>query len=213
MILNSQLSGKLSILSTACLVALLAAPPSLAQEAAPFADSPFGNALVIVFSQTGKTLSLAETIAAKTGADIYRIETATPLPNDESEIITLENARRSDGRAPELKGPAPDLSPYTFVFVGSPVWFGNLPDHVALFLDGVDFGGRNVALFASAGTRPGEIIQNLAKAVKGGTVLYPGLVNRREDDWSKEALDAMVDEYLTKLGESMASAAAAKTAR
>ncbi|MDR1314259.1 MAG: hypothetical protein LBQ12_11345 [Deltaproteobacteria bacterium] len=187
-------------LALAILVAAAAPAPAPAQgTGAPAAAPAFGKSIVIVFSLTGKTRSIAEVIAAKTGSDLYVIETASPYPSAEGEIIALEEARRAAGSAPELKGTPPDLGPYSFVFLGSPVWFGGVPDHVSLFLKEFDFGGRGVALFATAGSRPGDIIKNLGEAVNGGKVLSPGLVNRRDDDWDKEALERIVEEYLAML--------------
>jgi flavodoxin len=212
--LTAPIPKTLSLAASLCLAILAAAAPARAQENAaappPADDAAFGKTIVIVFSQTGKTRSIAEIIAAKTGADIYAIETASPYPSTEGEIITLENTRRAAGTPPELKGTPPDLEPYSFVFLGTPVWFGALPEHVSLFLDGIDFGGRNVALFATAGSKPGNILMDLAGAVKGGNLVSPGIVNRREDEWGKAALEQMVDEYLAMLKNNLARSEAAK---
>jgi flavodoxin len=191
-------------------LSLMAAAPLAAQEAPaaePASGGPFGKALVIVFSQTGKTMQLAEAIAAKTGADIYRIESATPFPAEEREIIPLEQARREEGRAPELKGPPPDLAPYSFVFIGSPTWFGSPPDIVTLFLSQLDLGERKAAVFATAGSRPGEVTGELSAAVRGGVILAPSLTCVRADDWSAAAVEAKVDGYLAALAEALSGAA------
>ncbi|MDR2612698.1 MAG: hypothetical protein LBG06_07715 [Deltaproteobacteria bacterium] len=193
-------------------LALLAAPfclPAAAQEAAslpaPEAPNPaFGKPLVIVFSGTGNTLRLAELIVSRTGADLYRIEPAEPFPASEADIILLEEGRRGEGRPAEIKGTPPDLAPYSLIFLGSPVWFGVIPDHVSVFLASLDFTGKKVALFASAGTRPGDIIENLTSSVKGGTVLGPALIRKRADDWSEQGLAAAVNAYLADLTDSLA---------
>ncbi|MDR3153016.1 MAG: hypothetical protein LBW85_01800 [Deltaproteobacteria bacterium] len=188
---------------------LLAGPAAQAQEAAPggpAADPDLGKTLVTVFSQTGKTRLLAEAIASKTGGDLYLIEPAAPYPADEREIIALEEARRYAGAPPELKGSPPDLSPYSFVFVGSPVWFGEPPDHVKLFLESVDFGGKHVALFATAGTRPGDVIEKLGALIVNGQVLSPSLLQVRADDWGEAAVSAKVDGFLAQVREARAKA-------
>ncbi|MDR1040331.1 MAG: hypothetical protein LBR80_09240 [Deltaproteobacteria bacterium] len=188
--------------------ALMAAPADALATgtkdgAPPPPDPVFGKAIVIVFSQTGKTMRIAELIAAKTGADIYKIEPTVPFPPHEGEIIGLEETRRAEGIPAEIKGPKPDLTPYSFVFLGAPVWFGGIPDHVALFLKDIDFGGRRMAIFASAGSQPGDIVKKLATASKGGAVIAPGLVNKREDDWGDAAMETLVEEYLVALKKSL----------
>jgi flavodoxin len=206
----------LKTLATAVLslvAASLVAMPACAQEgqSPPKVSSPAPSAektLVIVLSVTGKTQKLAELIAAGTGADICRIQPEPPLPADESQIITIEQARRDEGIAPVFRGLPPDISSYSLVFVGSPVWFGDTPDVVKLFLDKIDFSGKKVALFATAGSRPGEIISQLSGLLKGADILEPSLVQVRADDWGDEALKAKVDGYLAKVKTAQSESAA-----
>ena len=54
-------------------------------EAARAAEAPLAGdkkALVVYFSKTGNTQGVAETVAKLTGADIFRLETVEPYPDD-----------------------------------------------------------------------------------------------------------------------------------
>lgn len=162
-------------------------------------SNPYGKSLVIYFSETGKTLRIAELISQKTGAESYRIESAVPFPADEQEIIKVEEQRRKSETPPALKNDPPDLSGYSLVFVGSPVWYGTMPDIVKLFLSKADFKGAKVAVFATSGTQPREVLSDLSSMIKNGQVLEPGLIHKRADDQTQDALNKKVDDWLAVL--------------
>jgi flavodoxin len=168
------------------------APQLLAQEG----EAKGGKSIVVYFSATGNTARLAKIIADQTGADVYLIEPAEPFPATEQEIIKAEEARRAAKEAPVLKEAPPDLSGYGLVYLGSPVWFGEPSEIVTVFLSQADFKGAKVAIFATAGTRPGEVVATLSGLVKNGTPLTPGLVQKREDDQSEGALQEKVKTWL-----------------
>jgi flavodoxin len=182
-------------LITTALLGLFFSSPILGQGP----SLPEGKVLVIYFSETGNTFRLAELIAKTTNGELYRIESEPPFPTSEKEIIDSEEKRQKEGTLPTLKSPPPDLSGYSVIFFGSPVWFGDRPELVAVFLSQADFKGAKVALFATSGTQPKEILSSLSKLIKNGTVLEPGLLQKRADDWSEEALTAKVSDWLNTL--------------
>ncbi|MDR1658204.1 MAG: hypothetical protein LBT47_11740 [Deltaproteobacteria bacterium] len=157
------------------------------------------QSLVIVFSQTGKTMALAELIAQKTGSEIYRIEPKVPFPTVEADIISSEEERRQAGKPLELASPPPDLSGYELIFLGSPTWFGETPDIVKLFVTQADFKNAKVALFTTSGTRPGQVIETLTAAVGEDRLLKPKLLQKRADDWSPDALNLKIDQWLSEV--------------
>jgi flavodoxin len=163
------------------------------------AEFNFGKSIVVVFSQTGNTIKLADIIAAKTGAEIYRIEPTVPFPADEKEIIAAEERRRSEGKTLEFKPPLPDFNSYNMIFLGSPVWFGEPPDLVSLWLSQADFKGKPVAIFATAGTQPREIIHSLASKVQNGSPLTPGFIQKRADDHTEAVVLEQISNWLTEI--------------
>lgn len=180
-----------------CLALLLALTALISAGPLPAADNAaFGKTTVIVFSQTGNTARLAGLIAAKTGGAVYTIEPLEPLPTTEKELIAMEEARHEKGTRPALKSPPPDFSGNDLIFIGAPTWFGDIPDLVAVFLETADFKGAKVAVFSSAGTRPGETLNSLKAKAKNGVVLEPTLLQARGDDQSDEAVAKKVDDYL-----------------
>jgi flavodoxin len=188
-----------TILGAAVALLLAGSAPISAADKAP----AFGKALVIYFSLSGKTGGLAESIAAKTGAELYQVETVEPLPADEKELIAYEEARRKAGTKVEVKGPPPNIDGYDLVFVGSPTWFGEPPEAVIALLSQVDFKGAKVAVFATAGTRPGNTVETLKASIKNGQALEPTLLQVRADDQSEAAVAQRVDAFLAEVAKAL----------
>jgi hypothetical protein len=67
---------------------------------------------------------------------------------------------------------------------------------VDAFLAAADFQGAKVAIIATSGTRPGEVVETIKAEVKNGQVLEPVLLQRRADDQSEAAVAKRVDDYL-----------------
>ncbi|MDR2442592.1 MAG: hypothetical protein LBE31_03625 [Deltaproteobacteria bacterium] len=163
------------------------------------ADEPASSSdrsLIIVFSLTNKTMSIAEILAKKTGAEIYTIAPAEPFPADELATIEAEEARRKAGTPLELASPPPNLDGYNLVYLGSPTWFGEPPEIVQLFLSKADFKAAKVALFVTSGTRPANVVDTLTALVGPDKLAGPAFLQRRADDWTPVALEKKIDDWL-----------------
>ena len=154
------------------IVALLAAlclmlcAGALAQETGEHAD-----ALVIYFSCTGTTRGVAETLAAVTGADLWEIVPAEPYteedlnyrdrstratweqdhPDTRPEIAGLRPAEEAGEEALLLSLEEIDLTGYTAVYVGYPIWWGEQPRILCTLVEQLDFTGLAVIPFCTSG--------------------------------------------------------------
>ncbi|MDR1808134.1 MAG: flavodoxin [Propionibacteriaceae bacterium] len=114
--------------------------------------------LVAYFSCTGTTGRLAEDLASAVGADLHRIEPAEPYTaadldwHDERSRSSVEMGNPSS--RPAIAGTGPDLTDYTVVFLGSPIWWGVPPTIVNTFLESVDLSGKTVVPFVTSGSSP-----------------------------------------------------------
>ncbi len=108
--------------------------------------------LVAYYSRTGNTATLAEMIAANTGADVYRIETldANHYPDDYQATTQQVKQEITDGTLPPIK-PLPDMTEYDTIFIGTPVWWGTLASPVRTFLSETDLTGKTVVPFSTHG--------------------------------------------------------------
>lgn len=83
--------------------------------------------LIAWFSRTGHTEQLAEQIHSRVGGDMFRIETRQPYPQAyEAVLQRAEQERREDAR-PALSAAVEDMEAYDVVFLGYPIWLGDVP--------------------------------------------------------------------------------------
>ena len=139
-------------------------------------EATMNKSLVVYFSATGTTKGVAERLAAAIGADIQELKPATPYTaadlnwRDKKSRSTVEMADRAS--RPAIQAPLPDVSAYSTVFVGFPIWWYREPSIIDTFIESSAkaLEGKVVAPFAtSGGSGMGEssaIMQKLAPAAK-----------------------------------------------
>ena len=122
------------------------------------ADSDGTNILVAYFSRAdenynvgtidkGNTQIVAEYIADEVGADSFHIETVTPYPADYDECCDVAKQELADKVRPEIQGGVENMEQYDIVFLGYPIWWGDMPMAVYTFMDSYDFSDKVVIPF------------------------------------------------------------------
>ena len=133
-------------------------PKSEAQTAESITESQTAEAtvktLVVYFSGTGTTRAVAKKIAEFAGADLKEIVPAVPYTeadldyNDENSRTSIETSD-PDCR-PEIAEEI-SLEGYDRVFVGYPIWWGDLPPILSTFVESHDFKEMTVIPFCTSG--------------------------------------------------------------
>ena len=144
--------------------------------------------LVTYFSWGGNTKFIAEKIQSKTGADIFRIETAAPYPEDYNEAAYgVAKKQHEEGTKPELKDNG-DVSNYDIIFIGTPAWWYDMAPAVKTFLSENNFEGKTIVPFIThGGGGKYTIAENMGKLATGAKVLEPLVVYERGNaDTDKE---------------------------
>ena len=108
--------------------------------------------LVLYYSQTSNTKTVAQEIANKLGADIEEIIPVKPYDGDFQATISRSNEERQQGITPEIKPIAANLDDYATIFIGYPIWFGTYAPPVASFLDKVDLSNKTIVPFCTFGS-------------------------------------------------------------
>lgn len=108
--------------------------------------------LVLYYSQTSNTKTLAQEIATRMGADIEEIVPVMPYDGDFKSTIDRCMEEREEGIIPEIKPIAADINQYDLIFIGYPVWFGTFAPPVCTFLNQVDLSGKKVVPFCTFGS-------------------------------------------------------------
>lgn len=147
------------------------APAAKTETAAP-ADNGGKKIIVAYFSHTGNTEKVAKTIQAKTGADIFKIETATPYSSVYREVTEVAKKEKADNARPALKNKVENMAQYDVVFVGFPIWWYTAPMAVGTFADSYDFSGKTVITFCTSGGSPiSDSTADVTKWFKGANVI------------------------------------------
>ena len=134
------------------------------------ADS--GNVLVVYYSATGNTETVANYIAEATGGDIFEITPAEPYTSDDLNW-TDENSRVSREYADEslrdvelTTTQVENWDSYDTVFIGYPIWWGVAAWPVDGFVEANDFTGKTVIPFCTSSSsglgESGELLAELA---------------------------------------------------
>ena len=130
--------------------------------------------LVLYYSQTSHTKTVAEEIALRLGADIEEIVAVEPYAEDFSATIERCNRERSEGILPEIAPVKADLSQYDVIFLGFPVWYGICARPVLTLLEGVDLAGKKVVPFCTFGSGGLQSSTRLIAEKQPGAEILPG---------------------------------------
>jgi flavodoxin len=156
--------------------------------------------LVIYYSLTGNTKSIAEKIRKKTRGDVFAIETVTAYPSDYSAIVEEAKRELQTGDLPALKKSPPDMSSYGLILVGSPVWWYTVSTPVMSFLRQADFAGRRVSAFCTHEGGIGKFFPHFQEQAKNAIVLE-GLDLYKPRQTGKGEVDQALGSWLGKLRE------------
>ncbi len=172
-------------------------------EMAPFQGAPvpytanLGKTLVIYYSWTGHTQDIAQRIAQRTQADLYRIETQEPLAKTPWIYLTLKR-QLSTKAYPAVKQPLPDVSSYDTVFVGSPIWWYTAATPVLQFLQEMDFQNKKVVPFSTQGSNYGTFFEDFAARAKNARLLKGASFNNLGPEYDP-AVDSKITAWLNTL--------------
>ena len=153
--------------------------------------------LVLYYSQTSNTKTVAREIATRLGADIEEIIPLKPYEGDLQATVERCRQEREEGITPEIQPLTSDLSQYDVIFLGYPVWFGTYAPPVAALLDQVDLSGKKIVPFCTFGS--GGLVsstKDLAGKEPGAEIL-PGYGVRAA---RLKAVPYEVDQWLKRLG-------------
>ena len=110
------------------------------------------KALVLYYSETGTTKTVAQEIQAQTGADIEAVEAVEPYSGNFQETIQRSGRERESGELPALKPLKKRIADYDIIFLGYPIWFGTYALPIATPVKEQDFAGKTVVPFCTFGS-------------------------------------------------------------
>ena len=106
-----------------------------------------GKTLILYYSLTGNTKASCEALQKTLGADILEIK---DLRNRSGKWGFFKTAIASlIGRPTKIEPEHPNLSSYSFIILGSPIWTGKLSMAIRTLVDRNRFDGKKVVIFTT----------------------------------------------------------------
>lgn len=143
---------------------------AFAQELRKAGGAP--SVLIVYFSKTGNTRTIAEQIHSQVGGDLFPVRTHKPYPADYRETTRIARVELDNNERPQLAETlsAADMAKYDVIFVGYPNWWGTLPMALFTFLEQHDLSGKTVIPFCThEGSGLGRGPADLEKLCPGAT--------------------------------------------
>lgn len=133
------------------------------------------QALIVCFSPTGNTETVAWMIQKYTNADVADLKPLMLYPRDYKNAMEQVQLENQLGYLPKLGRFDTDIGPYPLIFIGFPVWDAQLPPPVKTWLKNSNLAGKTLVPFTThAGGGAGESFVQIGQLCPDSTVL-PGL--------------------------------------
>ena len=123
-----------------------------------FAEETPAHVLVVYFSHAGEnynvgvieegnTAKMGKVIAEQLGADVFELVPVVPYPEDYDSCLDVATEEQRTDARPEYEGGIENWEQYDTVFIGYPIWWGEIPNIVYTFMEAYDFSGKTVIPF------------------------------------------------------------------
>lgn len=128
------------------------------------------KAIVIYYSLSGNTETIAEDVQKATNSDMERVETRVPYKGSYDDIVQQGQEEIENGFCPEINPLKANLSEYDTIILGTPVWWHSFAPAMHSFLKEQNLAGKNIYLFATNGGWLGHTRKDFHKLLKGSDI-------------------------------------------
>ena len=108
--------------------------------------------LVLYYSETGTTKTVAQELQKQLGADIEEVEAVVPYTGIFQETIQRGQREMQSGEMPTLKPLKKQIANYDVIFLGYPIWFGTYANPIITLVKEQDFAGKIIVPFCTFGS-------------------------------------------------------------
>lgn len=118
----------------------------------------------------GNTERVAEFVQEAVGGDLFEIVPSEPYPEGYDACCDIALNEQNSGARPAYEGDV-DLASYDTVYLGYPIWWGDLPMCVYTFLESHDWAGKDIRPFCThAGSGLAGTVGSIQAACAGANV-------------------------------------------
>ena len=129
------------------------------------------KALIIYFTRTGNTELFANYIKEKKNIELFKITPVNPYPEDYNEMLRVCQDEQKNNKRPEIKDPLTDVSKYDTILIGTPIWYGHIPNIVMTQLEKLNLNGKTIYPFNThGGSGVGSTVTDIKQYATGANV-------------------------------------------
>ena len=157
--------------------------------------------LILYYSLTGNTKACCEALQKELSADIIAIKDVKDRSGKWGFFKTAIGSLF--GSHTKIEPENPDLSPYSSIIIGSPIWTGKLSMAARTVIDKNSFEGKKVIIFTTTNAfekeKYKEKSKDLVRKAGGDVVGYYQVVAKEEVEGEKvdRGIERMVEDTLT----------------
>lgn len=161
--------------------------------------------LVVYFSRTGENYNVGNVEVGNTAmvasyikdylkADSFEIIPVNKYPDKYQECLDQATKEKNENARPEIQNKITNFDQYDTIFVGYPIWWGNLPMIMHTFFESYDFNGKKVIPFNThEGSGDAGTYLTVQKDLPKANVTTDGLAldgkTARSDDGKQKTID------------------------
>ena len=106
-----------------------------------------------------------------TNADMFKVERQIPYAKDYNTCIRESQIEQQQNARPELVKELKSIDEYHTIYIGSPIYWGTMPNPMFTQLEKLNWQGKIVKPFTThEGSGLGNVVADLRKICKGATV-------------------------------------------
>lgn len=149
-------------------------------------SKPKTKTLVIYFSHSGNTRTIAQKIQSATGADLFEVKPVDAYPVDYDTVVKQAKKEIDAGYKPAIQTGIENLAQYDTIYFGSPCWWGTIAPPLATLLTTSDFSGKTIRPFMThEGSGMGRSVADIRKMasdadVQNGLAIWGHSVNQAQ---------------------------------
>ena len=161
--------------------------------------------LVVYFSRTGENYNVGNVEVGNTAmvasyikdylkADSFEIIPANKYPDTYQECLDQATKEKDENARPEIQNKITNFDQYDTIFVGYPIWWGDLPMIMHTFFESYDFKDKKVIPFNThEGSGDAGTYTTIQKELSGANVTTNGIAldgnTARSDDGKQKTVD------------------------
>ena len=194
------------------LLSLILALALLCASIPAFAEETPAYVLVVYFSHAGEnynvgvieegnTAKMGKIIAEQLGADVFELVPVVPYPEDYDSCLDIATEEQRTDARPEYEGGIENWDQYDTVFIGYPIWWGEIPNIVYTFMEAYDFTGKTVIPFNThEGSGQAHSQRDIEGLLTGATVLKGLAVRGSKAQSDADGTGTDVANWLKQIG-------------